>query len=277
VGLRAAIVPDISAFRHSRDFRVIELGAIVAGLGNQAALVAVPFQVYALTRSPALVGLIGAAELGPMIVVYLFGGALADRMDRRRILAAAQLGTAASAGTLAVLSFTGPPPAWAIFLLAPLLAASGSLDLLSRQAMVVSLSGEWLRSAIAFAFAMSELVAIAGPGLGGVLIGAAGVGWVYAIDAASIGLTLYAVATIGPQLPTGDSHRGSLLGSVADGLRHVRSSRALLGSFAIDLCAMTFGMPRALFVVLSVNVYHAGAAGTGLLYAAVSFGAGLAA
>jgi MFS family permease len=277
VGLLASIAPDVTAFRRSRDYRIIELGAIVAGLGNQAALVAVPFQVYALTRSAALVGLIGAAELGPLVAVYLFGGALADRMDRRRILAAAQVGTAISAGTLAVLAFAGPPPVWTVFNLAALLAASGSLDLLSRQAMVVSLSGDWLRSAIAFAFAMSELVAIAGPGLGGVLIGAAGVGWVYAVDAAGVVVTLYAVATIGPQLPTGGGHHGSLVTSVAEGLRHVRSSRALLGSFAIDLFAMTFGMPRALFVVLSVHVYHAGAAGTGLLYASVSLGAGIAA
>jgi len=277
VGLLAAIAPDITAFRRSRDYRLVELGAIVAGLGNQAALVAVPFQVYALTQSAALVGLVGAAELGPMVVVYLFGGALADRMDRRRILAAAQLGTAISAGTLAALAFTGHPPVWAIFILAALLAASGSLDLLARSSMIVSLSGEWLRSAVTFAFAMSELVAIAGPGLGGVLIGAAGVGWVYAIDAASVALTIYAVLTISPQLPSGGGHEGSLVSSVVEGLRQVRSSGALMGSFAIDLFAMTFGMPRALFVVLSVHVFHAGAAGTGLLYASVSLGAAVAA
>ena len=96
---------------------------------------------------------------------------------------------------------------WAIFILAALLAASGSLDLLARSSMIVSLSGEWLRSAVTFAFAMSELVAIAGPGLGGVLIGAAGVGWIYAIDAASVAMTIYAVLTIGPQLPTGAATR----------------------------------------------------------------------
>src|SRR6202795_2757573 len=115
MGLLRSIAPDMTAFRRSRDYRIIELGAIVAGLGNQAALVAVPFQVYALTHSAALVGLIGAAELGPMVVVYLFGGAFADRMDRRRILAAAQLGTAVSAGTLAAPAFPGHPPGWAIF------------------------------------------------------------------------------------------------------------------------------------------------------------------
>ncbi|MGH2849839.1 MAG: MFS transporter, partial [Solirubrobacteraceae bacterium] len=146
MGLLAAITPDLTAFRRSRDYRIIETGAIIASLGTQAALVAVPYQVYALTHSAALVGLVGAAELGPMIVVNLVGGALADRVDRRPLLAVAQLGTAVSAGTLAVLSLTGSPPVWVIFVLAALLAGSGALDSLSRSSMIVSLAGDWLRS-----------------------------------------------------------------------------------------------------------------------------------
>jgi len=277
MALLRSLVPDVTAFRRSRDFRVIELGAIVAGLGNQAALVAVPFQVYTLTHSTALLGLIGAAELGPMVVVYLFGGAIADRVDRRRILALAQVGTASSAGLLAALAFAGRPPVWLVFVLAALLAGSGALDLTARSSMVVGLAGEWLRSAITFAFSMSEVTAIAGPGLGGILIGAAGVGWVYAIDAASVLVTVYAVLTIGPQPPATRTHEHSIVGSVLEGLRYVRSSRALLGSFVIDLFAMTFGMPRVLFVPMSLHLFHAGAAGAGLLYASVSAGAAIAA
>jgi len=277
VGLLAAITPDVSALRGSRDFRVVEIGAIVAGLGTQAALVAVPFQVFVLTHSTALVGLIGAAELGPMIVVSLFGGAIADRVDRRRLLAVAQAGTVVTAGMLAALAFAGHPPVWAIFVLAALLAGSGSLDSLSRSSMIAALSGEWLRSAIAFNFGMNSVTAIAGPGLGGVLIGAAGVEWVYAIDAASVAVTVYAALTIAPQRPHGAVHGESILRSVAGGLRYVGSNRALLGSFVVDLFAMTFGMPRALFVVLSLRLFHAGAAGSGLLYASVSLGAAVAA
>ncbi len=277
MGLLAAITPDLTALRRSRDYRVIEIGAIVAGLGTQAALVAVPYQVYVLTRSTALVGLVGAAELGPMIVVSLFGGAIADRVDRRRLLLLAQAGTAACAGTLAALAFAGHPPLWAIFVLAALLAGSGSLDSLSRSAMIAGLSGEWLRSAIAFNFGMGSVTAIVGPGLGGILIGAAGVRWVYAADAASVAVTVFAALTIAPQRPHAQARTESILASVGGGLRYVGSNRALLGSFVIDLFAMTFGMPRALFVVLSLTVFHAGAAGTGLLYASVSVGAAVAA
>ncbi|MGH2852247.1 MAG: MFS transporter, partial [Solirubrobacteraceae bacterium] len=202
--------------------------------------------------------------------------ALADRVDRRPLLAVAQLGTAVSAGTLAVLSLTSSPPVWVIFVLAALLAGSGALDSLSRSSMIVSLAGDWLRSGIAFAFAVSQLTAIAGPGLGGILIGATSVGWVYAIDAASVVMTVFAVFTIGPQRPVGVRRDESILTSVVEGLRFVRSSNALLGSFVIDLFAMTFGMPRARFVILSVHYFHAGAAGTGLLYASVSLGAAIA-
>jgi hypothetical protein len=278
VGLISKFTLDITALRRSRDYRVLELGAIVSGLGTQAALVAVPYQVYVLTHSTALVGLIGAAELGPTVLVSLFGGAIADRVDRRRILLVAQIGTALSASALAALAFAGHPPVWLIFVLAALLAASGTLDFLARSSMIAGLAGEWLRSAIAFNFGMNQVTAIVGPGLGGVLIGATGgVGWVYAIDAVSVVATIFAALTIAPQHPHGAVRGEPILASVAAGLRYVRSSNALLGSFVIDLFAMTFGMPRALFVVLSLNVFHAGAAGAGLLYAAVSAGAAIAA
>jgi hypothetical protein len=276
VGLISKFTLDITALRRSRDYRVLELGAIVSGLGTQAALVAVPYQVYVLTRSTALVGLIGAAELGPTVLVSLFGGAIADRVDRRRILLVAQIGTALSASALAVLAFAGRPPVWLIFVLAALLAASGTLDFLARSSMIAGLAGEWLRSAIAFNFGMNQVTAIVGPGLGGVLIGA-GVGWVYAIDAVSVAATIFAALTIAPQRPHESVQDEPILASVAAGLRYVRSSNALLGSFVIDLFAMTFGMPRALFVVLSLRVFHAGAAGAGLLYAAVALGAAIAA
>jgi Transmembrane secretion effector len=276
VGLISKFTLDITALRRSRDYRVLEVGAIVSGLGTQAALVAVPYQVYVLTHSTALVGLIGAAELGPTVLVSLFGGAIADRVDRRRILLVAQIGIALSASALAALAFAGRPPVWLIFVLAALLAASGTLDFLARSSMIAGLAGEWLRSAIAFNFGMNQVTAIVGPGLGGVLIGA-GVGWVYAIDAVSVAATIFAALTIAPQRPHESVRDEPILASVAAGLRYVRSSNALLGSFVIDLFAMTFGMPRALFVVLSLRVFHSGAAGAGLLYAAVSLGAAIAA
>lgn len=278
MGLLSRIALDTTALRRSRAYRWLAISTIVGGLGQQAALVAVPYQVYVLTKSAALVGLISAVELGPTIVVGLYGGAVADRIDRRRLLLIAQIAIAVSAGLLTALAFIGHPPIWLIFVLAAALASSTALDWLSRAAMVPALAGELMRSAIAFNYGTSQLTAIAGPGIAGIVIGTGGVGYAYLIDVASVLATVLAAFVIGPQRPTEHAgERESIPRSVADGLRFIRSSNALLGSYLIDIFAMTFGMPRVLFVVLSLNVYHAGAAGTGLLYAAVAAGAAISA
>jgi MFS family permease len=269
---------NLDALRASRDFRRLAVGQVVSGLGTQAALVAVPYQVFVLTHSAGLVGLLGAAELGPMIVVSLLGGAVADRIDRRRLLLAAQAATILAAGTLAGLSFAGRPPVGVVFVLAGMLAGGSSLQLTAQSAIVPGLVGERLRSALAFNFGSYQLTAIVGPGLGGLLIGTVGVGSAYAFDVVSCFALVAAAVTIAPQRPTETAGEREPIGaSIVAGLRFVRSNNALLGSFVIDLVAMTFGMPRALFAVLSLTVYHAGAGGTGLLYAAVAAGATVAA
>jgi hypothetical protein len=136
---------------------------------------------------------------------------------------------------------------------------------------------ERLRSALALNFGLYQLTMVIGPGLGGLLIAAAGVGAAYTADAVSSLAMVAAAAAMAPQPPLGGEAIHGIARSIAEGLRFVRRNQALLGSFAIDLVAMTFGMPRALFPVLSVSVYGAGAAGTGLLYASVSAGATVAA
>jgi hypothetical protein len=119
---------------------------------------------------------------------------------------------------------------------------------------------------------------VVGPGIGGLVIGLLGLGAAYTVDAISCLAMVVAVMAMAPQRPHAvDAERPPVLASIAEGLRYVRGNQALVGSFAIDLVAMTFGMPRALFAVLAVSVYGAGAEGTGLLYAAVSAGATVAA
>ena len=267
---------DISPVRESRDYRLLFVGQIVSNLGTQAALVALPFQIFVLSHSAALVGLLGASELGPMIVVSLVGGALADRLDRRLLLALAQLAVIAAAGALAAAAFTGQPPVIVVLILGGLLAGGSALDGVTRAAIIPNvLSPEQLRSGLALNFGIYQVTGIVGPAVGGLLIAATSLGATYLVDAASCLAMLAAAFAIAPQLPIGAEHP-PILSSIAEGLRFVRSNRALAGSFAIDLVAMTFGMPRALFAVLSLTVYHAGAAGTGALYSAVAAGATLA-
>jgi MFS family permease len=278
--LRRRLLPDLTPFRRSRDLRLIVAGNFISNLGAQATLVALPYQLYLITHSAFLVGLLGAVELGPLVGMSLVGGAVADRSDRRRLLLATQLGVVAGAGGLAVAAFIGHPALATLYLLGGLLAGFNALQNAARSAIIPGLvpERELLAPAIAANYGLSTLSMVVGPGLGGLLIASFGVQAAYTIDAASCCLVALTVLPIAPQPPLTVTHATeSLTRSIAEGLRYVRGNRALVGSFAIDMVAMTFGMPRALFAVLAVSVYHAGAGGTGLLYVAVALGATVAA
>jgi MFS family permease len=248
-------------------------------MGTQAALVALPYQAYVQTHSALKTGLLGAAELGPLVLMALVGGALADRIDRRRLLLLDQVALVLIACALCALAVAGSPPLGALYVLAGLLAGFGAIQNVTRSAIVPNLvEPERLHAALAVNFGLYQLTMVIGPALGGLLIGVAGIAAAYGVDAVSCFAMVFALLGMAPQLPHhDDAERPSIRRSIGDGLSFVRRSQALMGSFAIDLVAMTFGMPRALFPVLAVGVYGAGAGGTGLLFAAVSAGATVAA
>ncbi len=277
LALLRKVAIDVSPIRKSRDYRLLATGEIIASLGTQAALVALPYQIFVTSRSPTLVGLLGAFELGPMIVVSLLGGVLNDRYDRRILLAIAQIGVIAAACALCAAALIGHPPVLLVLVLGGLLAGGSALDGVTRSAIIPGMLGpELLRPGLAFNYGVMQLTGIVGPAVGGLLIATAGLATTYGVDALSCVAMLAVAIAIGPQRPVAADQRQPVLSAVADGLRFVRANRALSGSFAIDLMAMTFGMPRALFAVLSLTVYHAGATGTGLLYSAVAAGGTLA-
>ncbi|MBV9050136.1 MAG: MFS transporter [Solirubrobacterales bacterium] len=272
------LTPDTSSLRESRELRLVVLGNVVSSIGSQATLVALPYQLYVETHSALLVGLLGAAELVPLATMALLGGAIADRMDRRRLLLFDQVGLVAIAAGLAIAAFMGHPAVLTLYLLGGALAGFTSLQNVARAAIVPNLvSPRSLRSALALTYGLQQVTMVVGPGIGGVMIAAVGLPWTYLADAVSCFAMVFAVIAIAPQPPTWTEGHESVRRSIAQGLRYVASNQALLGSFAIDLVAMTFGMPRALFAVLAVSYYHAGASGTGVLYAAVSAGASIGA
>jgi MFS family permease len=278
-GLLARLAVDVSPLRSSRDLRLLVAGNFVTGLGTQATLVALPYQVYVQTRSPLLTGLLGAVELAPLVAMSLYGGALADRLDRRRLLLVDQLALVALSGALAAGALAGHPPLAVLYVLAGLLAGFGAIQNVARSAIVPNVvAPAQLRGALALNFGLYQLTMVAGPALGGVLIAAAGIGGAYLADAVSCLGMVAAVLGLSAQPPHAE-HRseGGVALSIREGLSFVRRERALLGSFGIDLAAMTFGMPRTLFPVLSLTVYHSGAAGTGALFASVAAGATVAA
>jgi MFS family permease len=272
------VAVDTRALRDSRDYRLLVIGGLVSGIGTQVTLVALPYQVFVLTGSSFLVGLLGLVELVPLVVVALLGGTLADRTDRRRLLLVSQLVMAATSLALVVGAAAGSPPVAALYAVAAIASGASAVDRPTRAAMVPNLVGpERLRSAISFNYGLIQVAMVVGPATGGIVIAAAGLTWAYGLDVATFVAMIAAVWAIAPPPRPAVVPGASFLTAVRDGLGFAARSGELMGSFAIDILAMTFGMPRALFPALSLTVYHAGATGVGVLYAAVSAGAVVAA
>jgi len=268
------ILMDLSPLRQSRDFRALMGGLGVSTLGSQLTNVAVPFQVYAITRSSLYVGLVSLAQLFPLILGSLVGGTIADSVDRRRLLLIVETLTAASSAGLALNADFGPA-LWPLFVFPAATAALGGMDSAARNAMIPSMVGLRLVPASNALFqALFQTGAIVGPAAAGLLLAGAGVHVVYWIDVASFGVAMLAVLTISPQPPVVAGARARPgLRSTLEGLRFVRRSQTVQGAYLIDLNAMVFGLPRALFPALGATVFGGGATTVGLLYAAPGAGA----
>jgi MFS family permease len=270
--LRAAAL-DVRPLRESRDFRLLWSGQLVSMLGRQITVVAIPYQVFSLSRSTLAVGLLGAAQVVPLVGASFFGGVLADRLDRRRLLLATNAALAACSAVLAVAALRGDPPAWFVVAMAACIAGFAAVDQPARAATIPSLVPRaLLPAAMALNFALFSIGMIIGPAVGGLIIGGVGLGAAYLVDVATFGVAIAAVVLMSAQPPRGAVVE-SPLRAIATGLRHLRRQRVILGTYAADLDAMIFGMPRALFPVLAVQTFHTGASGLGLLYAAPAAGA----
>jgi MFS family permease len=263
---------DLSPLRRSRDFRRLVSGELVSVLGTQLTTVAVPYQVYQLTHSSLDVGLASITQLFPLIAGSLLGGSVADAMDRRRLLMAAQVLMAACSAGLAVNADLGPS-LWPLFVLPALAAGFSGLDSAGRNAIVPNMvRRSEVSTANAIFQALFQLGLVAGPALAGLLLEGAGARFVYWLDVASFGAALLAVFLISPQ-PAGEAGHRPGLRSIIEGFSFVRGRQSIQGAYLIDINAMVFGMPRALFPALAATSFGGGASTLGFLYAAPGAGA----
>ena len=268
---------DLRPLRESRDYRLLFCGQLISLVGRQITVVALPYQIYQLTGSALAVGMLGAVQVVPLIAFSLVGGAVADAVDRRRLLLVTNSGLAVCSGLLAAGAVLGSPPLAGLYAVAFVAAGVSAFEQPARGAMTPRLvPAHLLPAALALSFGMFEAAVIAGPAVGGVLIGRFGLATAYLVDVATFAASLTAVALIAAQ-PPARSHPEPALRAIATGLRFAAAQRAILGGFAIDLNAMIFGLPRALFPVLAATVYHTGPQGLGLLYSAPAAGALVAA
>jgi MFS family permease len=275
---------DLTPLRASRDFRLLWFGELVSETGSQIALVAVYVQVFQITDSAFAVGAVGAVQLVPLAVAALLGGPLIDRYDRRRLLLVSTCGQAGASGVLLAATVAGSPPLAAVYVGAALVAGFGGFSLSVRSSMTPNLVvPSQLSSALSLNQVMFHMTLIVGPAVGGIVIDQVGLGWAYGIDVVSFAATIGAVVLMRPQHPEVDpaaEEREERAGALAhgwrqitEGFRFLKGRRVLQSTFYVDLIAMTFGMPRALFPVLAVTQFDAGPEIVGILFSAVSLGA----
>jgi len=270
---RPRLLVDLTPLRVSRDYRLLFTGNAVSYLGRQLTVVAIPFQVFTITGSSLAVGMIGLATVVPLVTLSLAGGAIADAVDRRKLLLVTQLLSAATSAGLALNAGSSSPRLWPIYVLAALSAGLAGADQPARNAMIPNLVGRKLYpSAASLGQIQFQVGQVAGPALAGLIISQVSLAAAYWIDVASFGAAVLALVLIRPQPPEGGGTRASL-SSIAEGLRYVRGRKLLVGTFLIDINAMVFGMPRALFPALGTGFFGGGAATVGLLYAAPGAGA----
>lgn len=265
------IALDLAPLRESRDFRLIYFGASISAVGSHITFVAVPFQVFALTKSTLAVGLLGLCDLIPLLTLSIVGGLFADTMDKRRLLLLTEAAALVCSLGLALNAMAGDPQLWVIYTLATVNAgayALGSPALRSATPRLVR--KELLPAAAALNHLYHNIGAIAGPIASGALIATVGLTTTFLIDVATFLVSLLCIRAMGP-LPPDEAVERATLRSVLDGVKFLKGKRVLQGSFVVDINAMVFGMPYALFPAVAASRFG-GPEVLGLLYAAPSIG-----
>ncbi len=268
------IAIDLSPLRVSRDFRRVWFGLVVSTIGSQFSVVAVFVQVTRLTESELAVGATGLVYLVGLMIGSIAGGVVLDAWDRRRLLAISQAGLAAGVATLLLGAAVGDPPLAVVYAGIALVAAFSAIDSPTRSAMTPRLIGaELIPAAQALNQVVWNAAALLGPAFAGLVIAGFGLQWAYAIDLTSICIMFFVALSIRPIPPEGREENATGWRAIVEGFTYVKSNRLLQSTFAIDLVAMIFGMPRALFTFLAAEQFHRSETIVGLLFSAPAVGA----
>jgi MFS family permease len=271
--LRRRLLADVTPLKKFPQFRILWSGYLVSVLGSQLTVVAVPYQVFRITHSSLDVGLLSLAQLGPLLVGSLVGGAVVDAVDRRRLLLVTELVLGGSSVGLGLDSVGGHPALWPLFVLTALAAAFSAVDSSARSAMLATIVGpESYAASSALWQLLFQVGQVAGPAIAGLLLTKFAVSVIYFADAGSFGIAFISVVMLG-HVPRPAGRTTFSPRSIADGFRFLKGRQALQATFVVDLDAMIFGMPRAVFPALGLNVFHGGAQAVGYLYSAPGAGA----
>ena len=267
------VFPGLAPLRH-RDFALYWTGQTVSQTGTWIEMTATTYLLYAITSSPVLLGLGGLARAVPILGLAMFGGALADRMDRRRVLLITQSGQVVTSLVLGVLVVTGQLQFWHIYVIGAVNSTLGAFDAPARQSFYPSLvpRGEF-QNAVTLSSIIFRVSSLVGPAIAGLLIALVGPASPFFVNAVSYFAIIGALLLIRTRAAVAAGPRGSLRSSVWGGLQYARRSPVLPVVLAIEAALSIFGHNSALITIFARDVLHVGPEGLGLLLSAIGGGA----
>ena len=241
------IAMDISPLRKYPDFRRLWTSGLISYFGSMITYVALPFQIKELTNSYIAVGLIGAVELVPLIIFGLYGGVLADKVDRRKMILYTEIALALMTFSLFINSQLDNPSLIWIYVVAGTFAALDGLQRPSADAILPRLVGhDDLPTASALMSLRWQTGVIAGPALAGILLATAGTGTAYLVDVATFVISILFVLRVKSVKPF-EKNLAPTISAMREGIKYAASRKDLMGTYLVDLAAMFFAMPTALF------------------------------
>jgi MFS family permease len=253
-----------------RDFRLVYLAGGVSSFGSMFTFIAIPFQVKEITNDPLMVGLLGVCELVPLLFMAFVGGALADFIDRRKLVLFSEIAFTILLTVLLLNSLSGAPSLWLLYVIAAVSASIEGIQRPAMDALMPRLAPPEKMPAVGALNALRwQIAQIGAPALAGVLLASTSLTWVFAVDLATYVVSLACLWRIKSVAPPEKADRPSVR-SVVDGLRYAKSRPELMGTYLIDINAMFFAFPMVLFPFLADKL--GGDAVLGLLYSAPAVG-----
>jgi MFS family permease len=261
---------DLSPLRRHRDFRYVYVGQLVSAFGGFLTYVALPVQIYELTKSSWAVGMVGTVQLIPLAITSLWGGAVADALDRRRLLLWSEACLLCASLMLVLNSTFAHPSVVLLFVVAAFMSAVNGFHRPALESLSQKLvPRDDLPAVSALTSLRSTASAIAGPSLAGICIAKFGLPYAFGADALTFAVSLLALSAI-HAMPPAENAPSAGLSSILEGLNYALSRPELIGTYVVDIVAMTFAMPMAVFPALAAQ--WGGASAAGYLYSAMSVG-----
>lgn len=262
---------NLRPLRHNREFRLLFLGQTISFLGSMMTYVAIPYQIYELTKSSFMVGLLGAVQLAPLVLAGLYGGAIADTMDRRKLLLYSEGLLTLTAILMAINTAMPEPSVVFLFVTAAMASIFVGFHRPAMEALTPQLvEKKDLAPVAALASLRYAIGAVGAPAVGGWLIASYGLKWTYLIDGLTYFVSLGCLWAMKP-VPKPESEEKAGWKSIKSGFKYAFSQPVILGTYIVDIVAMIFAMPMALYPALAEG--WGGATAAGWLYAALPLGA----